>query len=46
MVSLVDSPVEKEGTKSESLTEQLIDQIVSGTYPAGSKISEPEQTEA
>ncbi|MDV5167866.1 GntR family transcriptional regulator [Photobacterium rosenbergii] len=38
----VDNQGEKEGTKSESLTEQLIDQIVSGTYPAGSKISEPE----
>ncbi|PSU35821.1 GntR family transcriptional regulator [Photobacterium lutimaris] len=38
----VDSHSEKEGTKSDNLTEQLIDQIVSGSYPAGSKISEPE----
>ena len=33
----------KELTKSENLTEQLIDLIVNGDYPAGSKISEPEQ---
>lgn len=32
----------KELTKSENLTEQLIDLIVNGDYPAGSKISEPE----
>lgn len=31
---------EKEGTKSASLTEQLIDLIVKGEYPAGCKISE------
>jgi len=32
----------KEQTKSENLTEQLIEAIVSGDYSAGSKISEPE----
>ncbi|WP_227876266.1 GntR family transcriptional regulator [Photobacterium frigidiphilum] len=32
----------KELTKSENLTEQLIEFIVSGEYQAGSKISEPE----
>ena len=38
----VDSQSEKECTKSESLTELLIDQIVKGDYPAGGKVSEPE----
>lgn len=33
---------EKEHTKSESLTENLIESIVSGVIPSGSKISEPE----
>lgn len=32
----------KEKTKSENLTEQLIEAIVTGDYVAGSKISEPE----
>jgi DNA-binding GntR family transcriptional regulator len=32
----------KDKTKSENLTEQLIEAIVSGDYLAGSKISEPE----
>ena len=34
--------ITKEQTKSEDLTERLIESIVSGEYPAGSKISEPE----
>ncbi|GAL14960.1 propionate catabolism operon transcriptional regulator of GntR family [Vibrio astriarenae] len=33
---------DKEHTKSESLTELLIESIVSGEIPSGSKISEPE----
>lgn len=33
---------DKEGTKSENLTEYLIDAIVSGDIESGSKISEPE----
>ncbi|WP_413699681.1 GntR family transcriptional regulator [Psychromonas sp. KJ10-10] len=32
----------KEQIKSDNLTERLIEAIVSGEYPAGSKISEPE----
>ena len=32
----------KDQIKSDNLTEQLIEAIVSGAYPAGSKISEPE----
>ncbi|GAL19106.1 propionate catabolism operon transcriptional regulator of GntR family [Vibrio maritimus] len=32
----------KEGTKSENLTERLIEEIVEGRIESGSKISEPE----
>ncbi|WP_428773549.1 GntR family transcriptional regulator [Vibrio sp.] len=35
-------PIEKENTKSESLTGYLVDAIVEGTIAPGSKISEPE----
>ncbi len=40
--NLAGNGIAKELTKSENLTEQLIDLIVNGDYPAGSKISEPE----
>ena len=39
---LAGNTISKELTKSEDLTERLIESIVSGEYPAGSKISEPE----
>jgi DNA-binding GntR family transcriptional regulator len=35
-------PESKEQIKSDNLTDRLIEAIVSGEYPAGSKISEPE----
>jgi DNA-binding GntR family transcriptional regulator len=35
-----DKNINKEPTKSQSLTDQLIETIVNGQYPAGSKISE------
>jgi len=41
-VGLAKGMVAKELTKAENLTEQLIDLIVNGDCPAGSKISEPE----
>ncbi len=34
---------DKENTKSESLTEYLVEAIVNGRLPPGSKISEPEE---
>ena len=40
--SINDKAVIKEPTKSQSLTEQLIEAIVNGKYSAGSKISETE----